>query len=74
MEGAAAARSRIHPDAAAVRVDDSLDRGQPQTEAPGLFSQSESVLNACLIWEIPADSCFSKVAALSLDIPLFSRS
>ena len=41
MEGAAAARTRIHPDAAAVRVDDPPDRGQPQTEAldvPFLFS------------------------------------
>ena len=27
------ARSRIHPDAAAVRVDDPPDRGQPQAEA-----------------------------------------
>ena len=33
MEGAAPARSRIHPDAAAVRVDDPPDRGQPQAEA-----------------------------------------
>ncbi len=36
-----------------------------------LSSQSDSVLNACLIWEIPADSSFSKAAALSLAIPLF---
>jgi len=46
-----------------------LDQGQQPPH--GLSSQSKSVLNACLIWEIPTDSSFSKVAALSLAISLF---
>ena len=35
-EGAAAAGGRVHPDAAAVSVNDPLDRGQPQAEALGI--------------------------------------
>ena len=35
-EGAAAAGGRVHPDAAAVGVNDPLDRGQPQSEALGI--------------------------------------
>jgi hypothetical protein len=34
-------------------------------------SQQESVLNASLVWEIPAGSSFLKVVALSLGIFLF---
>ncbi len=49
-----------------------VENARPATATPhGLSSQSESFLNACLIWDIPADSSFSKVAAFSLATLLF---